>query len=220
MHWLTDLKNLLYPAQCAGCGRWDQDVCDECWQIAACTPQLDALDDELGVPRWEIWSIGRYGGRLRNMILAAKHEKHGRYEEFLYQCGTTLSQAIGMSFMDTPKPSSVWVVPAPSSWRRQWDRKIVTTVIAQGIVEGLNAQGQNATLRDIARLRLGARSQSSKGLQQRRSGRVGAIYVTVTPPHDVPVILVDDVVTTGATMTQLAKCLEPHVIATAVLARA
>lgn len=218
--WWEELRNLIYPVQCAGCGLWDHDLCDKCWQIAAGDPVLGVLDGADGLPQWEVWHLGNYGGKLRNIILAAKHQKYGRFEDFLYQAGTALGVAAGQSWDDAFPERSIWVVPAPPSWKRRWDRALVTLTLAQGVVEGLGALGIQAQLEDVARLRLGVRSQSAKGGRDRRRGRAGAIYVTEQPPPGTPVVLVDDVITTGATMTQLASCLEANVVTTAVLARA
>lgn len=215
-HFLQHLSDILFPRYCAGCGCWDTDVCSQCYLLADSEPVLKAIDDSSGVPTIPIWALGAYRKELRNLILTAKHAATHRLDSFLWLAGTRLGAAISDDVHNHP----VWVVPAPSSWKRRWQRRHVTPIVARGVVAGLSEMGIDAWLADIVRLRFGAGAQSSCSGELRRRGRRGAMKTTAIVPKGTLVVLVDDVMTTGATLAEMSHVMDPHVVSGAVLAYA
>lgn len=225
MNLFRELRQLVYPQTCAGCGVWDTDLCGACWALAHAEPTLGALDDAQGVPWMPLWSLGAYNGPLRQVVLAAKHQPARNLRSFLFHAGTTLGQEVALN-LDVENPrtlgSPIWVVPAPSSWRRQWDGHSVTDPLSAGVAAGLQAQmgRRHIPVRHAAQLRWSSGSQARKSGRQRTAARRGAFRLMEDPPPGTAVVLVDDVATTGATLAALSQLLGETVQAAAVLARA
>ncbi len=212
----SEFKSLLFPVQCPGCGKWDTTLCDECWRFADADPFLDVFDDELGNPLVPVVALGKYGGPLRRVIVAAKHDLAADFHRFLYQCGCRLGEHIA----DDLNIDSVLVVPAPSSWRRRMRFAEVTGHVAAGVADAFGHMGVQADIWRGFALKIGAGSQGNRGREMRRKGRRNQIRLKRNLPPNVGVILVDDVMTTGATMHEMVQILGKQVIGIAVLARA
>lgn len=135
--------------------------------------------------------------------------------------GTGPPTAPGTPSIVSGAAPEIWVVPAPSGWRRSFRGRLVAPEIAHGVAAAL-AEGTGRRTRVIACARLGAlsRTQSGRTGEQRRSGRAGAMTRLVPVPPGVPVVLVDDVVTTGATVRELARMCGRGTTAVAALCRA
>ena len=102
----------------------------------------------------------------------------------------------------------MWVVPAPSSWKRRLRGRQVAMPLARAVARALAASarpGVRVRVVDAVRLRVGASSQSGKAGAQRTVGRMGAMRALAVPPRGVLVVAVDDVVTTGATIREMER---------------
>lgn len=216
--------DLFFPIRCAGCGRWDTNLCSRCWLLCDNDCELSAVDDAAGVPLFPLWSLGKYGGNLRNVILAAKHQPGRKLADFLFLAGANLGNSCALS-LETSKPSvytqKVWVIPAPSSHRRRWEDAEVTKYLAAGVARGVSESlGVEACVKEAVGLKRGRGSQSNRTRQNRLQGRHDALYTKIPAPPRTPIILVDDVYTTGATVREMATCLKENVQAIIVLAKA
>lgn len=224
--WARRLLGVVLPVQCVGCGVWDVVLCPDCEALAgdAAGVPSDWGVMEVGGDGHEIgvWSLGDYAGPLRRIVLAAKHRERVRIEGFLVRAGRTLGGRVAASGLvpRAPSPPEVWVVPAPSGWRRRFRGQMIAPVVARGVAEAI-ADRTLGRVRVIscARLRAGARSQSGRTGAQRRSGRAGALVASVAVPPGVTVVLVDDVITTGATIRELARVCGPGTVAAVALCR-
>ena len=209
-------KALLFPVQCPGCGEWDVTLCGECWQLADADPIFDVLDDALGIPLVPVVVLGKYGGTLRRIIVAAKHDPAADFSGFLYQAGARLGEHIA----DDLNVDTVLVVPAPSSRRRRMRRAEVTWHIAAGVADALTQVGIQTHIWQGLAMKIGAGSQGNRGREMRRMARKNQIRLKRNLPPDLGIVLVDDVMTTGATMREMARIFGARVIGIAVLARA
>ena len=216
------LADALLPVQCPGCGAWDVTLCQACAALARGTPEWHVLDGEGEVDDLPLWSLGAYAGSLRRLVLAAKHRPHVDLLGFLDRCGETLGASLVCSPLMVGE--QVWVVPAPSGWRRRHLDQMVAPALALGVARGIaGAPGRRGRGRvvvvDALRLRVGAGTQSTRSAGQRRSGRAGAMRCVVDVPAGTCVVLVDDVVTTGATVREGARVLGGGEILVAALCR-
>lgn len=171
------------------------------------TPRLDP-----GVP---VWSLGRYAGARRKAIVALK--EHGR-ADLRRPLATALTDAMDhlltWGLLQTP----VALVPAPtrrSAARRRGGDPV--TRIARWAAKGVDGVAVVPVLRFKAFTRDSV-GLSSAGRQRNVAGRV-----LVTAPVAGPVVVVDDVVTTGATVTESVRVLQTvgaDVVAVLALAHA
>ena len=173
--------------------------------------------------------MGDYAGSLRRIILAAKHSSRTDLSDFLDEAGARLGTALGGVLGVAGSPAAdagslegrascaggavdVWVVPAPSSWKRRLRGRQVALPLARAVARAFAASatpGVRVRVRvvDAVRLRVGVTSQSGKAGAQRTVGRMGSMRALAVPGPGVRVVAVDDVVTTGATVREMERVL-------------
>ena len=219
------LIGAILPVQCAGCRAWDEVLCPSCRSLASSPAHVTSIDSARGpLP---LVTMGDYDGPLRRIVLAAKHSARTDVTDFLDEAGSRLgaslasvlgvagspAAAVGSLAGRVPSTGSavdVWVVPAPSSWKRRLRGRQVALPLARAVARALAASarpGVRVQVVDAVRLRVGATSQSGKAGAQRTVGRMGSMRALAVPGPGVRVVAVDDVVTTGATVREMERVL-------------
>ncbi|MDZ4270143.1 MAG: ComF family protein [Mycobacterium sp.] len=206
------MLDLVLPQQCGGCGAPATAWC------AACGKDLTVNPDEphLVTPRLDpgvpVLSLGRYAGARRKAIVAVK--EHGR-RDLVHPLAAALAAAVHnlltWGVLDTP----LTVVPAPtrrSAARRRGGDPV--TRIAQ------LATARHPGLTVAPALRLKAFTRDSVGLSSADRQRNIGGRIRLSTAVSGPVVLVDDVVTTGATATESVGVLQTCADVVAVLALA
>ncbi len=209
------MLDLVLPLQCGGC-----DAAATAW-CPACRNELKVKDDEphLVTPRLDpgvpVLSLGRYAGARRKAIVALK--EHGRADlqrPLATALGEALDHLLTWGVLDT----SLTLVPAPtrrSAARRRGGDPV--TRVARQAADRL----PDVTVAPVLRFKAFTRDSvglSSAGRQRNVAGRV-----LLTAPVEGPVVVVDDVVTTGATVTESVRVLQTagtDVVAVLALAHA
>lgn len=213
------LLDLVLPAQCAGCGATGSPWCPGCAHELAmcCFPQprhAPPTPCPAGMP--PVVAAGRYAGVLRAALVAVKDD--GR-TDLRVHLAPLLRSAVEVA--GTAYPDAV-LVPMPSSRsavRRRGEASVAELTRRadrlahrpRGVVPALRPLRQVA---DQARLGRLARAANLTGAYA-----VPARFVRTLQGK--PVLLVDDVVTTGATLTEGARALRAagaHVVGAAVVA--
>ena len=215
----------LLPVQCAGCRAWDEILCPSCRSLAGGPAHVASLEGVRGpLP---LVAMGDYDGPLRRIVLSAKHSARTDVTDFLAEAGACLgaslasvlgvaglpAAAVGSLAGRAPSTGSavdVWVVPAPSSWKRRLRGRQVALPLARAVARALAASarpGVRVRVVDAVALRAGAGSQSGKAGAARTVGRMGAMRARVVAPAGALVVAVDDVVTTGATIREMERVL-------------
>jgi predicted amidophosphoribosyltransferase len=203
---LGTLADLVLPRCCAGCGVPGAVLC------AACCASL--ARPAVASPRRFPWGFpptvaaGSYAGPVRPAVVAFK--ERGRVE-LAAPLGTALALAVAAVVAGVPgPPRAVLLVPLPSSAaaRRGRGRDHVRELTAVAVAE-LRSAGLAAE--EAVLLRRTGRLRDSAGLSvaERRANLSGtfALVTAPVPPPDAVLVLVDDVVTTGATLTEAAAVL-------------
>jgi ComF family protein len=142
--------------------------------------------------------LGVYEGKLREAVLKAKQPD-----------GDGLAEALGRLFATAREPRLLAdrpgvIVPVPLHWRRRWGRGHNQ---AEGIARGLSDVLRVPVRRALRRVRY-TKLQSAGSRERRWENVVGAFRAV--PWADVPgvrVLLVDDVLTTGATADAASEAL-------------
>jgi len=199
------ILDFLMPAYCAACGAPGGELCDACVQAIASPPAI-LLGARNGVP--SLTALGPYDGMLRSAILAMKFRGARR---------------IGMRLGRWLAPKVVFpfevVVPVPLHRARLRERGYNQAAeIARGIAA---ASGTACVVDALARVRATV-PQSSLDLVD-RSGNVEGAFSAGRSIERVAgrrVLIVDDVVTSGATMRACAATLRAAGVRTLYLAAA
>jgi predicted amidophosphoribosyltransferase len=197
------MLDLVLPLECGGCGAPSTRWCLACARqlaVKADEPHLITPRVDPGVP---VLSLGRYAGARRQAIVAVK--EHGRADliaPLAVALQSGLQRLLTWGVVGTP----LTVVPAPT--RRSAARRRGGDPVTK------MARAATANLPDIQvvqALRLRALVRDSVGLSSadRQRNIVGRVKITKTVEGLArAVLVVDDIVTTGATASESVRVLQ------------
>jgi predicted amidophosphoribosyltransferase len=189
---LADLVDLVMPADCLCCGRAGAVWCPGCQP--ASVPRRVA---QPATPA--IFAAGEYAEQLRTALIAYK--ERGR-RQLAGQLAGYLADAVDCAVRAVGGPAPPVLVPVPS--RRAAAR-------ARGgdhVLRLARTVARQAGLPMLRALALTGRVTDSAGLsvEQRRANLAGRM-AAIRPPVDRCPILLDDIVTTGATLAEAGRAL-------------
>lgn len=213
-----EAAGLLFPADCACCGAEDTALCAGCGQAlraAAAKPfRAEAAAPVLVEPDGRVLlaavAAGHYRAELARAVLAYKNHGRGDLAPVLAGClAGALAAALGPG-----DAGGILLVPVPASGRsfrrRGFDpvldllRELART---DGLPRGCRVQ---PVLRHRARRPFAGRAQKGLGRARRRLNVRGTLRVRASWTQrlaGVPCVVVDDVLTTGATAAEAARAL-------------
>jgi predicted amidophosphoribosyltransferase len=196
------MLDLVLPLECGGCGAPSTKWCAACARqlaVNADEPHLISPRVDPGVP---VLSLGRYAGARREAIVAVK--EHGRADliaPLAVALRAGLERLLTWGVVRTP----LTIVPAPtrrSAARRRGGDPVTRMALAAA-----------AGLRDVdvlQALRLRALVRDSVGLSSADRQRNIAGRIKISKHFEVlanDVLVVDDIVTTGATASESVRVL-------------
>ncbi|TLW91907.1 ComF family protein [Saccharomonospora piscinae] len=196
---LTATLDLLWPSSCAACGRAGPAACEVCLAELARAPL--AL-------RPGVSALARHDGAAREFVLAYK--EHGR-RDLARPLGRALAAVVPL--LDGARPDADgtwWLVPVPSrpaASRMRGGPHV--RALARECAHALAHAGEPVAVAPALRLSARARDAVGLGRAARVANLAGRVTVTRAglPPPGTPVVLIDDVVTTGATLTACTRAL-------------
>lgn len=186
----TAALDLIFPPRCAGCGRVGEQLCAACQNhMRAAAPLCSEAPPLSGV-----YAAGLFDGPWRSAIHALKYEGQ-----------RTLAPTLA-AYLPAPPPDARLdlIVPVPLyPGRERWRGYNQAALLADALGARL---GLAVSAEALVRAR-DTRSQVGLSAQQRRENVSGAFTAARGLVAGRRVLLVDDVVTTGATMAACAEAL-------------
>lgn len=186
---LADALALLLPTSCAGCDDPDIALCERC--AAALAPRVVRRPGEVPV-----WSGLAFAGVPARVIRALKEDGRTGLARDL-ACALSAAVAEASASVLASARGNVVLVPVPTS-RAAYRRRGYRVVDLVARRAGLRTERLLRTVRASA-------DQRALGAEERRRNVAGVMRSRAAP--GVRVIVLDDVVTTGATLAEAVRAL-------------
>ncbi|MGQ9910089.1 MAG: ComF family protein [Candidatus Flexifilum sp.] len=189
------LLDTLYPRACAGCGRIDHDLCPRC-QRQLLHPAAPLLIDHCPPPLTAAVATAHHAGIVREVIQTLKYDARP-------QLGAVLGQRVFAAFGQL-KWTVDLIVPVPLHASRLRERgynqsqRIAATVAAMS--------GIPLSTASLIRTRV-TRSQVGLSGPERRQNLLNAFTAISAEVSQRRILLIDDVFTTGSTLSACATAL-------------
>ncbi len=235
---LAILADLIVPLSCAGCGGRGASVCRAC-AAELRGPAFLAVAGPMATPRRRglppCLAAAHYGGRVRPLLLAYK--ERGRVDA-ARPLGAALARAVARALpAASGGPTGVWVpsppapavvlVPVPSTAaarrRRGFDHLALLCSAAAAV---LRRHGHRVHVAPVLRAVRRLADQAGLGATARAANLAGAFELAnparaarrAALPAGARVIVIDDVLTTGATVAEAVRALRAASVRTAAVA--
>jgi ComF family protein len=190
---LESALDLLFPPKCVGCGRIGRWICARCWPAVH---WLGANQDDTprpGSALERVIGVAMFEGTAREAVHALKFEGQHAIAPLLGRLMAERARAF---------PTDL-VVPVPLHRSRRRERGYdQSAMLAKHIGRELDIPVQPEALRRTRK----TRQQTTLDAQSRRENVRGA-FAAPEPLSAGTILLVDDVYTTGATMSEAAGAL-------------
>ena len=220
-HYFKQGINLLIPPQCPGCHAivHDDGLCGQCWsRIKRITPPLciqcgRGFPYAAGIERCvrcltqppdfdrAITGFG-YNAMSQRLILGLKYAKR---HDVTPAIARMMANAGGECLQEAD-----WIIPLPLHWTRYYQRGFNQSAeLAHAIIKAAHIPADKYRPDLLKRIKK-TESQGHKNRQQRQRNMQGAFQVT-DPANcikNASVLIIDDVLTTGASLSSAARCLK------------
>jgi predicted amidophosphoribosyltransferase len=203
----AEVLDLILPLECGGCGAPATRWCDTCAKellVAADEPQVvnPRIDPEVPV-----FALGRYAGARRQAILAMKERGRG---DLVAPLGRVLAVGVHRLLVWGMVETPLTIVPAPTRrWAARRRGGDPVSRVAELARVSLAAVAGHPEISVVRALRMRALARDSVGLttSARERNVAGRVLLRATVPRT-EVVVVDDIVTTGATARESVRVLQ------------
>jgi predicted amidophosphoribosyltransferase len=193
--------DLILPLECGGCGAPSTRWCDACaTELSVAAEQPHVVNPRID-PQVPVFALGRYVGARRQAILAMK--EHGRGDlvaPLARALAVGVHRLLTWGMVETP----LTIVPAPT--RRSAARRRGGDPVAR-LARAAVAGHPDVAVVPALRLKALARDSVGLGTSARERNIAGRVLMCGQPPRT-EVLIVDDIVTTGATARESVRTLQ------------
>ncbi|MFK0236160.1 ComF family protein [Streptomyces vinaceus] len=212
--WWQELAGLVLPADCGGCGAARALLCAGCAQAlgGAAAGRVSPSPRPAGLPA--VYAAAAYEGAVREVVLA--HKERGALP-LAGPLGGALAAAVaraaaGAGAAGVAAGEELVLVPVPSARRQVRARgHDPARRIALAAAGRLRRAGVRARVACVLRQVRPVADQAGLGARERRENLAGALGPCrggeMRFPAAARILLVDDVITTGATLAEAARAL-------------
>ncbi|MDR3128196.1 MAG: hypothetical protein LBT99_02590 [Bifidobacteriaceae bacterium] len=204
---------LIFPLNCAGCGKWDVSVCKQCYKAISTQPFLSNRFSD-----YNIWVANNYNIPIKPIILQWKDHARKDLNKIIIK---RIMHAFTTANWQKISPNLI-LVPIPSTKKAIRQRGFCQT---KTLAHAIANNWQNITVRNLL-IKKGGMAAHKLTKKQTRHAEFylnKSNYQINQLANSTPVVLIDDVVTTGNTIIKCQQILEQNnykVIGTAVIAEA
>jgi predicted amidophosphoribosyltransferase len=196
------MLDLVLPLECGGCSAASTRWCDACAKELSVAPDRPHVVSPRIDPQVPVFALGRYAGARRQAIVAMKD--HGRADliaPLAHALAVGVHRLLAWGMVETP----LTIVPAPtrrSAARRRGGDPV--TRVATAAVAG----HPEITVVSALRMKAWARDSVGLGTAARERNVAGRVLLRgKRPAVRGEVLVVDDIVTTGATARESVRIL-------------
>jgi predicted amidophosphoribosyltransferase len=194
--------DLVLPLECGGCGAASTRWCEACARELALGPDAPRVVSPRIDPRVPVFALGRYAGARRQAIVAMKDRGRADLSTPLAQTlALGLYRLLSWGLLDVP----LTIVPAPT---RRWAARRRGGDPVTRVATLATAGHPYISVVRALRMKALARDSAGLGSAARERNIAGRVVLTGQLPASAEVLLVDDIVTTGATACESVRVLQ------------
>ena len=201
---LRDARTFVFPTECAGCGHPDVRVCSECAELLRAQPRFIPLPGSEPNATLPVVSCGEYGETLARMLHAFKESaRTGLARDFAPRLRAGIDEFLAQrphahahAHTHAHVPARFVVPPSTRVNRRLRGFEPLELVARHAGITLWQPLVSVRRRQDQATLGVSARADNMRHSLRARGDLAGA-----------SIILIDDLMTTGSTLTEMARAL-------------
>ena len=196
------MLDLVLPLECGGCGAPSTRWCEACTRELALGPDAPRVVSPRIDPQVPVFALGRYAGARRQAIIAMKERGRTDLSSPLAQAlALGLHRLLSWGLLDLP----LMVIPAPT--RRSAARRRGGDPVTRMATLATAGHPHIGVVRAL-RMKALTRDSAGLGSAARERNIAGRVRLTGRLPANAEVLLIDDIVTTGATACESVRILQ------------
>ena len=196
---IHSLKELIYPNICLCCGKTGVKICHNCSKYWLANPNKSKVENNC------LFFVTTYDETTSPIILAAK-ESGNREAVKLIARSITNSISFAILNLGIAQPINLVSIPSQLSAIRRRGRDHIKDLV-QEVITQLNKQNIDAVYLPILKPIKKIKDQSDLNGLQRKENMSHAFIVKTSPISQSAVIVIDDLVTTGASILEGVRAL-------------
>jgi len=196
---IYSLKELIYPNICLSCGKTGTKICYDCCRTWLDETKKSKVGNNL------LFYVTTYNENTSLIILAAK-ESGNREAVKLIARSIVNSICFAILNIRISQPINLVTIPSQLSAIRRRGRDHIKD-LAQEVITQLNEQNIDAIYLPILKPMKKSKDQSNLNGLERKQNMSNAFIVKSSPISQSAVILIDDLVTTGASIQEGVRAL-------------